>query len=163
MIKTSQDMTEYYSKPNQIFYGPQQTSRDHPYVITNRSQRGEYNVTERDYGDRKVSYFIPAEYENRYDPAYLDDGPAYDRYNTPILVRRRYYRSADDAYPYYEEEVPMASSRRYAEPPPLLPKRPRVIKRVYFQPSPTPPPVQYVYEDEHKPNNQEHVPVKPKV
>ncbi|UJR23926.1 hypothetical protein I4U23_026898 [Adineta vaga] len=161
MIKTSRVMTDYSTKPNERFYGNKNQSNNYPYVITNRSKHGLYNVTERDYGDQKVSYYIPAEYEHNYDPSYLDDKPIYDeqeRYNTPVLVRRRYYRSLDNNQPYYNEELPMIRSHQYVPPPP---KQPRVIKRVYFRPSPTPSPppevVEYTYEDDHTPDKQEYI------
>jgi hypothetical protein len=166
MMKTSQMSPEHYPIPNERFYGNNSRSRGYTYATpsrtgytTNRSRHGHYNVTERDYGDKKVSYFIPAEYERDYDVSHLDGTTTDDepeRYHTPVLIRRRYYRQYDDHDEYLNEELPYRPVRRHLRTPPI---QPRVIKRVYIRPSPTPPPqtIQYLYEDDYRPETEQIV------
>lgn len=164
-MKTSRVVPEYYYKTNEIRNGHNNRSRDYVYVTPknttytkNRSQQGPYNITEKDFGDHKVRYLSPTEYENGYDTPQIDERPVYDEeqeeYYSPRLIRRRYYREPDDNY---NEEFPMVTPRRYVAAPQVQPK---VIKRIYYRPTPTPPspsPVEYIYENDYRPKNEEIV------
>jgi len=142
---------------NYAYINPNNTGK-----ITNRTKNGPYNITEKDFGDHKVVYYIPSSYEDNYDLSQLDEEPFYrepQKHYSPTVVRRRYhhlYNNNDDDNDV--EQLPMISPRGHMY---ITPRRPQVIKRIYYQPpSPSPPPsetIQYIYEDDYRPKNEEIV------
>jgi hypothetical protein len=136
---------------NYAYINPNNTGQ-----ITNRTKNGPYNITEKDFGDHKVVYYIPSSYEDNYDLSQLDEEPFYQqqqKYYSPPVVRRRYYHSYDDDDDYVEQ-LPIISPRRHMY---VSPRGPQVIKRIYYQP-PSPPPletIEYIYEDDYRPKNEE--------
>jgi hypothetical protein len=127
---------------------------------TNRSKHGPYSITERDYGDRKVLYYVPSSYANDYDISQLDEQPVYpeqQRDYSPVPARRRYHQSYDDDDDDYIEELPARLPRRHKY---VSTRRPRVVKKIYYHPLPSPPPsqtIEYIYEDDYRPKNKETI------
>ena len=145
-----------YTRTNQKSRDYEQSIPNNTGSITNRSKTGPYNVTEKDFGDHKVLYFIPSTYEDDYDLSQLDEKPFYQEqrtYSPRPVVRRRYYQSSDDEDEQYMEELPSISPRRYR----YIPSdRPQVIKRIYYEPSPPATQItDYIFEEDYRPKNEE--------
>ncbi|CAF1427206.1 unnamed protein product [Adineta steineri] len=163
MMRTSRITPDYYYKPKEFLN--RNNTNNNSYVIpnktghiTNRSKYGQYNITEKDFGDHKISYYIPSEYENNYDISQLDENPISNqtqRIDSPILVRRRYYRHYDNNNnnnDYSNKELPIISSRQNIY---IRSEQPKIIKRVYFKIPPSPKTIQHIYEDEHQLSNED--------
>ncbi|CAF1329221.1 unnamed protein product, partial [Didymodactylos carnosus] len=67
----------------------------------------DYQVVEKDYGDRKVIYHIPVEYADQYDLDNVDE-TMFDRPVKPRIARVMYrpYKTIDTNDYYYEYEQP---------------------------------------------------------
>ena len=127
---------------------PQQTGPN-----TNRTQNGLYNVTEKEVNGHKLLYYVPTAYGNNYDLSQLDEGlndEEQPKYSPSTDVRRLVDIHNNTPTPRRDKYVP--------------PRRPKVIKRTYFDPSPPPPPppptrqkIVYIYEKAYIPQNKDIV------
>jgi hypothetical protein len=138
---------------NYSYFTPNNTAR-----ITNRSKYGPYNIIEKDFGDHKVFDYIPSSYKYDYDLSQLDEQPFHheqQNYYSPVVSKRQYYQSYDNDEDYIEE-LPIISPRRNMY---VSPRRPEVIKRIYYEalspPPPSPKIIEYIYEDDYRPKNEE--------
>ncbi|CAF3279427.1 unnamed protein product [Rotaria socialis] len=119
--------------------------------ILNRKSKRQYNIIEKDLDNHKVYYYVPVEYGNNYDLSQLDEEPIDEvrkRSYSPRLVRRRNFEPYNDNYP---EKLPMISSRPHNY---VSPRRPHVIQRTYYEPSPSQT-SEYINENDHRPRNEE--------
>ena len=128
---------------------PQQTDS-----IPNRTKNGLYNITEKEVNGQKLLYYVPTAYGNDYDLSQLDEGlhdeEQQSKYSPLTDIRR-----SSDTHDY------TATRRRDKH---FSPKRPKVIKRTYFDLTPPPPPppptrqkIVYIYEKAYIPKNKDIV------
>jgi hypothetical protein len=124
--------------------------------IPNRTKNGLYNIIEKDYNQHKVLYYIPSAYGNDYNISELEEElfhPEQPKYDTPVGVRQQYHQPSNNRNNDYSP-----SPRRDMR---ASPRRPVIIKRIYFHPqSPPPPPpptpqkIVYVYKKAYIPKNE---------
>ncbi|CAF1630683.1 unnamed protein product [Rotaria magnacalcarata] len=149
---------EYYYTLNDIASEHNSRSKNCSQILSNkkrsilsRKNKRQYNIIEKDIDNHKVYYYVPVEYGNNYDLSQLDEEPIDEvrkRSYSPRLVRRRNFESYDDNYP---EKLPMISSRPHNY---VSPRRPHVIQRTYYEPSPSQT-SEYINENDHRPRNEE--------
>jgi hypothetical protein len=136
-------MTTNRIRPDYYYYNPSdENNPNNSGTITNRTTNGQYTITEKDFGDHKLFYYVPSTYDNDYDISQLDETPP------PIIVKRKYYQQYDDDY--YNEALPMITPRRYVY---ASPRRPQVVRKIYYEPPPKQT-VEYIYEDDYRPKNE---------
>jgi hypothetical protein len=117
---------------DQTYINPKQTDGS----ITNRTKDGLYNIVEKEYDDRKVFYYVPAAYGNDYDLSQLEEElfpEQQPKQDPPVDVRQQYHQPSDSRGYEYSPTPPRRDMH-------FSPRRPVVIKRIYFDPTVSPPP-----------------------
>jgi hypothetical protein len=154
---------DYYTSDQFTYRNNQTTHQNHLHddsnqdgVITRKSKNGNYNIVEKDFGDRKVIYHIPIEYGENYDISQLEDIPTGEQQrstNSPKLVRRRIYQQYnDDDYNNdyeYVEEIPIVTPMRHVYVSPRQQRDVQVVERIYESRLPIKT-VEYIYQDDHQ-------------